>query len=78
MAIAEATALADFPASFSLRPGEDDIPSSADVEMLLENIKPLRFIAAFVGTWSEDFLSCATPLETLLAALLLCFKSLAE
>jgi len=90
IAIAEATKLADDSASFLLGSGECDILIPVGVEMLSENIKSSEFVlsgwstcpvfAAFVGTWSEDFLSCAIPLGALLAVLfvLFCFNSLAE
>jgi hypothetical protein len=64
-----------------LSSGEGDMPIPSGVEILSENIKSSRFIAsgcsvccAFVGVWSDDFLSCAIPLGALLAALFAAFS----
>jgi hypothetical protein len=81
MGIAEATALADFSASFLLSSGDGELPIPAGVEMLSENMKSSMFIASGWSAWavfadvrSEDFLSCAIPLGALLAVLLAFFS----
>ena len=75
--IAEAVALEDFSISFFISSGDGELPIPAGVPILSANIKSSRFMAsgwsackAFVGVWSEDFLSCAIPLGALLKVLI--------
>jgi hypothetical protein len=88
--IAEDVNLVDFSASFLLGSRERNILIPVGVEILSEDIKSSKLVlsrwstclvfAIFIGTWSEDFLSCAIPLGALLAVLfvLFCFSNLVE